>query len=74
MKTSAVNQYNPRGQSNLTLNSDMNILEKHDLLFHIRSATTSDKTLLAEGGSETFYDSFEAENTPPADGKSRQGG
>ena len=54
MKTSAVNQYNPRGQSNLTLNSDMNILEKHDLLLYIRSAMTSDKTLLAEVGTRVF--------------------
>lgn len=42
----------------------MNIIEKHDPLLHIRFATTSDNTLLAEVGAETFYDTFAVENTP----------
>ena len=35
-----------------------------DLQFHIRYATASDNTLLAQVGAETFYDRSVADNTP----------
>jgi GNAT superfamily N-acetyltransferase len=38
--------------------------QAHDLQFHIRYATASDNTLLAQVGAETFYDRSAADNTP----------
>ncbi|HOO90159.1 MAG TPA: hypothetical protein PLA74_04980 [Syntrophales bacterium] len=45
--------------------TNMRIIEDNDFLFHIRPATASDNTLLAEMGAETFYDSFAGRIWPP---------